>query len=67
MKALGVIRMRNHGDLNSVCENGFGEALTDLRDRTDLKSEGDCRDEEDVRAMSDTLVLWPQQMNQNLL
>ena len=67
MKALGVIYRRNHGSLNSVYENGFGEALTDLRDRTDLKSEGGCRDKEDVRANRDTLVLWPQQMNQDLL
>ena len=58
--------MRNHGGLNSVCENGSGEALTDLRDGRNLRSEGDCREEEDVRAESDTLVLWPQQMNQNL-
>ena len=67
LKALGVICMRNHGSLNSVYENGLGEALTDLRDRTDLKSEGGCRDKEDVRAKSDTLVLWPQQMSQDLL
>lgn len=52
---------------NYVCENGFGEELTDLRDSMHLKSKGGCRGEEDVGVKSDTLGFWPQQINLDLL
>lgn len=40
-KVLRVITNRDHGGLNCMCENGFEEELTDLRDMTDLKFGGE--------------------------
>lgn len=41
--------MSEHGGLDYVLENGFGEELIDFRTITDLPSKGGCREVEDVK------------------